>query len=292
MENIEPIIPVYLNQRIVFDLLAMLEGGIATVELVSTCETTGTEDNRRYGAEFGLSKALSGILKIGVSGSRGKTHTAGGETQRNAERYHTPASLFSNLRVRLKEQEAVKALNSECIPETESFVEFTAPLERNPLIATLDSMASLMEIAAIFADDKPGSKSKRNEKAENKGIQKKIENFAGKLKAGDTMDILASGLPGGYRALLTLETEYLNDPTMSDIVDGQFTALGKIVRVIEQEDDRSISLLRKTALSMMPEQTLRELFKNWSEIEEFQIPDLEWKMKGPIIQVIPVAIFA
>jgi hypothetical protein len=292
MDNLEPIIPVYLNQRIVFDLLAMLEGGIATVERVSTSETSGTEDSRRYGTEFGLSKALSGILKIGVSGSRGKTQTAGGETQRDSERYHTPASLFSSLRLRLKAQEAVKSLSPEPPPQTQSFVEFTAPLERNPLIATLDSMASLMEIAVIFADRKSGSKGKRNEKDENKDIQKQIENFSGKLKAGDTVDILASGLSGGYRALLTLETEYLNDPTMSDIVDGQFTTLGKIVRVIDKEDDRSISLLRKTALSMMPEQRLRELFKNLSEIEDFQIPDLEWQMKGPIIQVIPVAIFA
>lgn len=79
---------------------------------------------------------------------------------------------------------------------------------------------------------------------------------------------------------------------MSDIVDGQFTAIGKIVRVIDKEDERSISLLRKTALSMMPQETLRELFEGLSEIEEFQIPDLEWNIKGPIVQIIPIAIFA
>lgn len=163
-EEIQPIIPVYLNQRIVFDLLAMLEGGIATVERVSATESKTTEDTRRYGAEFGLSKALSGILKIGVSGARESGQGSGTDIQRDSERYHTPASLFSNLRLRLQNRGLINALDETAGPSTDTFVEFTAPLERNPLIATLDSMASLMEIAVMFADDKPLTKEKRNEK--------------------------------------------------------------------------------------------------------------------------------
>lgn len=34
----KPIVPVYLNQRIVFDLLAMLDGGLSVVERVQTEE--------------------------------------------------------------------------------------------------------------------------------------------------------------------------------------------------------------------------------------------------------------
>jgi hypothetical protein len=293
MTEILPIIPVYLNQRIVFDLLAMLEGGIATVERVSSLHSNNKEEAHRYGAEFGLSKALSGILKIGVSGSRDMAKASANEVQRDSEKYHTPASLFSNLRHRLQATGQIKQLDGTCAPSSEAFLEFTAPLERNPLIATLDSMASLMEIAVIFtATEKPGAKGKHGEKSDNMRIQKQIEGFTAKLKAGETVDIIASGLPSGYRAVLTLETEYLNDPTMSDIVDGQFSVLGKVVRIIDKADDRSISLLRKTALSIMPEKTLKDVFSNLSNIKDFQIPKLEWEIKGPVIQMIPIAIFA
>lgn len=60
----KPIIPVYLNQRIVFDLLAMLEGGLCHVTRVVSAENKTGQNHRRYGAEFGLSKAPYVIIDV------------------------------------------------------------------------------------------------------------------------------------------------------------------------------------------------------------------------------------
>ena len=64
------VIPVYLNQRIVFDLISMLQDGISTVSRVTTVEETSSKDERKYGASFGLSQAFSSLLKISVGGKR------------------------------------------------------------------------------------------------------------------------------------------------------------------------------------------------------------------------------
>jgi len=81
---------------------------------------------------------------------------------------------------------------------------------------------------------------------------------------------------------------------MSDLVDGQFNVLGKTIRVIEKSNE-SINLLRKTALSSMGKDFLNKMFTDLSKSVTdvgIEIPDIELEIKGPVIQVIPIAIFS
>ncbi len=92
--ELDLIVPVYLNQRVVFDLVAMLQGGIATVTKVVETEAESSSAAAEVGGTFGLNKALSSLLRVNLSGSlSGET---GGESgaSRSEERVHTPASLF------------------------------------------------------------------------------------------------------------------------------------------------------------------------------------------------------
>lgn len=118
--------------------------------------------------------------------------------------------------------------------------------------------------------------------------------FTNSLKAGDSIDLTSDNLNSGYQAVLTLEIQYLNDPMMSDLIDGRFNVLGKVIRTIDN-DVESISLIRKTAMSKMPSPILMQFFNALSTLgkdQGFNIPELKWEVKGPVIQVIPIAIFA
>ena len=55
------LIPVYLNQRMVFDLVAMLQGGISTVTRVSETSQERSSTERNIGAAFGLSNAFASL---------------------------------------------------------------------------------------------------------------------------------------------------------------------------------------------------------------------------------------
>lgn len=288
------IIPVYLNQRIVFDLIAMMKGGISTVTRVVSTESLADTDQRRYGADFGLSKALSTLLKINFSGQRDVKKEEGKQVKFDQEKVHTPSSLFHNLRNMLRDEHLLLIVDDSFIPEPHQLIEFTTSLRRNPLIQTIDSFVSIGEMAAVFDFGSEPKKGKKQDIDANKKQVAQFREFSKKLKA-DTVDIITDSLRCGYRAVITLETEYLNDPTMSDLVEGRFNVLGKIIRVIREEEDGSINLIRKTSLSFIPEEQQNgffRIFQNMSEQGGYRIPKMEWEIMGPVIQIIPVAIFA
>jgi len=292
--NDDLIIPVYLNQRIVFDLIAMLKGGISTITRISSMESTDQQDDRRYGGAFGLSQALSSLLKIDVSGKKHQKKSDSAEIQRDEERVHTPSSLLQNLRTTLKKEDKIIFVDKNYKPEPRHIVEFTAFLRRNPLVQTMDAFLGLMDMAIGFASKTKHPGAKKIKSDEPKIIRKQMEKFLETLKAGDTVDIVSDTLECDYRAVITLEQEYLNDPTMSDLVDGQFIVMGKIIRVVPDVNS-SISLIRKSALSAMPKSLLIEGLSHISKLSEekdFSIPELELDIKGPVIHVLPVAIFA
>jgi hypothetical protein len=156
MENDEAnlIIPVYLNQRIVFDMVAMLQGGIATVTKVS--ETSGQEnaESREAKAAFGLSNAFSALLKIDLSGSKkNDQHTTTGKTV-GEERVHTPSSLFYTLRGLLKQQKILKEDVEGYTAKPGDIIEFKAQLTRNPTLELLNSFEDLMDMGAAFGEGK------------------------------------------------------------------------------------------------------------------------------------------
>lgn len=296
MESSELIIPVYLNQRIVFDLIAMLRGGISTVTRVSSSEENKEVDKRRYGSAFGLSQAFSSLLKIDVSGDRLKASEEKAGTQKSEERVHTPASLFQQLRSTLKAEKKIIEVDSTWVPKAWQIVEFSALLKRNPMIQTIGIFTELVEMAIAFGDaEKATSGKNRKDQSNNlERARKKLQQISQYLKAGNTIDILSDNLDCGYKAVITLEEEYLNDLTMSDLVDGQFKIIGKITRVIDDAND-SVNLLRKAAIGAINKEALLTEFTGWSSLAasaNIKIPPIEWEVSGPALQVIPIAIFA
>lgn len=287
------IVPVYLNQKLVFDLLAMLQGGISTVTTVTESSSNTNTDGEKVSAGFGLSEAFSTLLKIDLSGSKEKTAGKEETNTSSQERVHTPASLFFQLRNILLEKGYLKETNED-LPQAGDFVEFEGFLKRNPIVETIDSLAEMMDIAEAFEDKPQQKKGSRNQTSENQKIKQQMVKFSDALKAGSTIDLSSSSLKAGYTAVVTVETCFLNDPLMSDLVDGQFKIIGKVIKSVNDSSD-SINLLRKTALSKMPSALMLEALGHLGSLgseQGFDIPDLKLEIEGPAIQVLPIAIYA
>jgi hypothetical protein len=191
------IVPVYLNQRLVFDLLAMLQGGISTVTAVTKTEATNSTSQEKAGATFGLSQAFSTLLKIDLSGEKSKSSGASGENKLSEERVHTPASLFYQLRNILLEKKILKVLSAEVSPEPGDIVEFEASLKRNPIVETMDSFSEMMNLAILLEDkttQQKGQKRSTSQGSEHQKIQKQMMAFSESLKTGDTIDLTADNL--------------------------------------------------------------------------------------------------
>ena len=287
-DDTEFIIPVYLNQRIVFDLLAMLQDGISTVTRVNTSEESKKKDDQRYGVVFALGQALSGLVKIDLAGNRARTSEGSTGFEKSEEKVHTPASLFQKVRSLLKEKNKILTGNDKYQPVPGHLVEFSTSLNRNPLIQSIDSMVEMLELIVAF-----DLKDKESEKLRARAQKQRgpMRSLSQQLRAGNTIDIIGSTLPSGHKPVITLEQEFLTDPTMADLVEGQFTTLGKVIRVIP-DSDGSFSLLRKTVLSAVKAEALAEMFSILSNAKTLQFPEIVWELKGPLIHVLPVAIFS
>lgn len=292
MEADDLIIAVYLNQRVVFDLIAMLQDGMSTVTRISSSESNKGSDTQRYGAAFGLSQALSSLLKIDVSGERAKTREGTSGIEKSEERVHTPSSLFQKLRSTLKAKNKIVLVDAKYKPQAGDIVEFSASLKRNPLVQVMDTFSQIFDMALAFSDQ-PQKSSKKSPLNDFAKLKSQIKSFSEMLKAGDTIDLVSDGLACGHKAVVTLDEEYLNDPTMADLVDGQFKVVGKVIRAIS-DPSGSVNLLRKGAVGAMNKQMLEAAFEHLTTdvSASFDLPKIEWEIQGPVIQVVPIAIFA
>jgi len=162
-----PLVPVYVNQRVVFDLIAMLQGGIATVTKVSEKNRKEASADDEVAATFGLSNAFASLLKIDLSGKRDRSNTDESGTTRDEERVHTPASLFYKLRELLRERSLLKQDDDAYSPVDGDLVEFTSSLQRNPVIEVMmDVLAAMIGLAGAFGDapdaNRPKGKNPKN----------------------------------------------------------------------------------------------------------------------------------
>ncbi|CAH0535358.1 hypothetical protein VST7929_02944 [Vibrio stylophorae] len=286
------IVPVYLNQKLVFDLLAMLQDGISTVKAINSTSGESSYQSGKLSVGFGLSEAFSTLLKIDLSGSQDKGKSDSSSHEVSEEKVHTPASLFFKLRNLLVEKGHLVQLSEHSRVVAGDFIEFEGALSRNPIVETVDSMAQMLEMAEMF-DQTPKTKGKGAQSNEFKVMRQQMLQFSDSLKAGNTTDLTISGLISGHNALVTVETAFLNDPQMSDLVDGNFKVLGKVIRSVNSQ--ANISLLRKTAMSKMPSPIIMQAFNQMSELgteNGFNIPELKWDIEGPAFQILPIAIYA
>jgi hypothetical protein len=292
-------VALYLNQRIVFDTLASYEGGFS--QLTEIQVSTGKTDSKELGGEAKLGTgnvfALLGI-SLGASGKKAKSES---ETQvKTEQRVHTPTSLFARLRQHLKANGILKEPRQETglngiAPG--DFVEMKLVLRRSPLVATLTGFSRLIPLMALAESDGKQPQGKGGQ-GQGKGtgtstIKKQIEAILEAVSSEGSEDLIGEGV-AGVTVVLTAEQSYFVDPTLNDVIDGEFRVLGKVARVVSDTNGQPISLLRKSPLGIFGDQLVQQFADGFKQLgsKGLSIPDVHTKIEGPAIQIIPIAIFA
>ena len=101
-------VPIYLNQKIVFDLLASINNGLDQVTKLKTSSNVDAGISGGLETELG-NKNIFTLLGVNLKGK-----LEGGKNQeQEQEKVHTPASLFNCLKSELFKQRMVKKVNTE-----------------------------------------------------------------------------------------------------------------------------------------------------------------------------------
>ncbi|EJQ28999.1 hypothetical protein IEC_05829 [Bacillus toyonensis] len=269
MENRQLSIPIYLNQKIVFDLLTIIEQGFSNVEKIDINDTSNQSNENKD------------LLFLSI------------HKDPNERKIFTPSALFSKLRDELKNRKFLKTLNNSFEVnelETGDFVEFTALLTKNPLIATIEGFIEFMEVASLFEQ---ASNQKTKNKPQN--VINEMKKFITKISNGNTLDLVGTinHEIKNIKAVVPVEYEYLTNKTPADLIDGHFTVLGKVIKSLDESSKESINLLRGTSLGLLPNQIKQELIQQFNPIQtmNLQLPKLTFEVKGPALQIVPIAIY-
>lgn len=303
--DIDLIVPVYLNQRVVFDLVAMLEGGIAAVNRVVESEGEATESRRKVTGSAGLSNALSQLVSLGLSAST----SSGSDSQRGTSiettRVHTTASLFFTLRRSLVQRGLLRVGMDGQDPRPGEFFELAVTLHRNPLLEGLEAVIEILDLVEVFepsvesasaASDRSSTRGKKKPRqpTELQQLRGQLDSLVKALKAGGSQDLVATVENSDYRAIVGVDDENLEYPAIGSLADGTYRVLGKVIQVRHSRDD-SLSLLRKTAMRRLPASmlsALRNAFDYLVAHQGFDMPEMDTDVHGPVVQLLPVAIFA
>ena len=287
-------VPVYINEKIVLDMLAIIEDGFSTVSQVSYNEHK--ENSNVQKLESGVSTSaniLSKLLKIDLKGEVSHSGNSGENTSVAKEKVHTNVSLLSRFRTFLVNEKILKSGFDTANIKIGDFIEGEGELQKNPLINYLDIFLDLFRMVDIFTE-KPQLGSKTQTKAqkqqENESVTQ-IKSFADELKHSGTIDFILSDDVG--TVVLSAQEQYLSNDNISEILGGHFKVLGKVIAICKDETE-NVDLLRKTTLSIFPIDQITEIFSGFqnSGIKQFNLPELKTQIPGPAVIVIPVAIYA
>lgn len=279
-------IPIYLNTKIVFDMLATIEDGFSEVKNVQTSKNKNRDDDIE--ANIGANN-LFAFLNIGVRGNH-KTGSSDEEIVAE-ERTHTPASLFQNLKGQLEESELINR-DIENI-QIGDFFEVQGILKTNPLIDMLSGIKELMVLINMFPDNKTNSNQNKKEKdklmKENK-LNAQIDGLIKGLQADGKRDIICES--DGFSVVLPTDVNYFLNNNMSEVTDGNYKILGKVVQILK--DSGEISLLRNTVFSRLQLDKMREFqnFFNDPAVSMFVGEGgIKTVISAPVIMIIPIAIY-
>lgn len=292
-------IPIYLNQKIVFDLLAVQEDGFSQLTTLKTSTSDSESMKSGIGGSIGVSNVFA-LLGVTFSGERGKEKGVQDQTEMSQEKVHTPTSLFAKCRSNLISK---GMLRQEITPDnlngvkSGDFIEFQAVLHKNPIVDILSWIKALGElISPLTAQNKQKSprQQKSNEQVFDKKTLGQIDAILKLVTPADSIELIGELKSGsGIKAVITCQPDFFNHGDPNEIIDGEFFVIGKVVKVVP-DNSSSINLLRKSPLGRLDPTKLSELTVPFSQLEEtgFQ-QDLKFTtaIEGPAILIIPIAIF-
>lgn len=288
------IVPVYINEKIVLDMLAIMEDGFSMVSQVNYSEHKEGSSTQRLEAGASTSATiLSKLLKINMSGELSHTGSSDQSENVSKEKVHTNVSLLSKFRSFLVKEKFLKADFDAKKMQIGDFIEVEGELQKNPLINYMEIFVDIFRMANIFAE-KPqlgGKTQAKNQKQQEDETVRQIKSFVEELKHTGTIDFILTDQKG--TVVLSAQEQYLSNDNISEILGGRFKVLGKVIAICRDETE-SIDLLRKTTLSVLSEDLIAEMFSGFKndEANQFNLPELKTKINGPAVIVIPVAIYA
>ena len=199
----KPIVPVYLNQKMVFDQIAMLKNGLSTITTVTHSESENTSNQSGISTGMGTSGIFGSLFKVNLAGTLANVDDKQSGVESSESRVHTPASLFYELRNLLNHGDLLSSLTTG-MPKPGDFIEFECQLNRNPFLESLETAKEIGRLTKAFSNLPEPAPPRRNRKRNRGQEQNPTQQSPEEFSVDDTLKLIDffAGYDCGRGALL------------------------------------------------------------------------------------------
>lgn len=290
----ETIIPFYLNQRIVYDTLAIINDGFTELYNVSNANNNSSSLEGNISSKIDTVGNPLTLMSASITSDIKGINSNENERKEEFKKVHTPTSLFSKVYRHLNYCGMIKKLEKEeDIDELKSgdFVEFYTKLSIDTTEEIFRKMKKMCNIGEIFTSFGNQDKEYKNTIKIFQSIGEKIEKLLNFLDIQNEKIKYFVGKIGNKNIAIKVDKNNIIDADYDQIKNGDFRIVGKILEVVE--DGEKISLNRESVLGLLKEDGLnpiKEAFKAMGNTM-FEIPEeIIDEIEGKTIIVVPIVI--
>jgi len=277
----------YLNQRFVYDILAIKNDGFTEFYEVKNMNGEEDEINAKLTATFGTNNNFS-LINASTDSSVASNVKSNNQNEKNYTKTHTPASLFMQAYQYLKSNDKIfKLENAESITNISSgtFVEFKSRIEMNTMIELFENMSKAIDITEVFSSFDPTYNPK---KSPTKLLKKNIDSVMKLLNTNN--DKVKYGICDldGRQLVLKLNKDYFINSDYTEIKNGEFRIIGKVLEYIPV--GKSVLLNRDNAIGLYDTETFEPVKQAARAISNLNIGEFQDKVDGETCVILPIAI--
>jgi hypothetical protein len=156
----------------------------------------------------------------------------------------------------------------------------------------------MMELVYSFSDSPIGKGMSKQSQGINKNeyqkIKKQIDLFTSALTVDNTFDIICE-IDNNLTSVVNVYKNYFFNKNLNEIIDGEYTVIGKVVKISFAKDGNSINLLRNTGLNLAKKELMDKMFQGFKSSEMssagMDIPDFSTIIENDAMLVIPICIY-
>lgn len=284
------ILPLYLNQRFVYDILAIKNDGFTEFFEIKDKIGNSNEQDANIKATLGTNNDFA-LIQANLDGEINTKTSNDNNNEKSYKKTHTPTSLFMQVYQYLNENKKITKLeNLSDIDTVDSgdFVEIKSNIELNTIVEFFETLDKVIDITEAFSSFSSIDSKKTIKRSPLSNMKKLIENTL-KALVNENNNVKYGICKLEEKELVVkLNKDYFINSDYSEIKNGKFKIIGKVLEIIPEGE--SILLNRENAVGLYNPNTFKEVKESLNSIPNINFQEFKDTVQGKTIVIMPIAI--
>ena len=284
------ILPLYLNQRFVYDILAIKNDGFTEFFEIKDKIGNSNEQDANIKATLGTNNDFA-LIQANLDGEINTKTSNDNNNEKSYKKTHTPTSLFMQVYQYLNENKKITKLeNLSDIDTVDSgdFVEIKSNIELNTIVEFFETLDKVIDITEAFSSFSSIDSKKTIKRSPLSNMKKPIENTLKALVNENNNVKYGICTLEEKELVVKLNKDYFINSDYSEIKNGKFKIIGKVLEIIPEGE--SILLNRENAVGLYNPNTFKEVKESLNSIPNINFQEFKDTVQGKTIVIMHIAI--